>query len=54
MIGPMIKSLVLSAFGSQKLGGVLARANKEEPDHSAGVHPSRKGNTGHRQALQLE
>jgi NADPH:quinone reductase-like Zn-dependent oxidoreductase len=33
MIGPiarLIKSLVLSAFGSQKLGGVLAKANKED------------------------
>jgi NADPH:quinone reductase-like Zn-dependent oxidoreductase len=33
MIGPiarLIKSLVLSAFGSQQLGGVLAKANKED------------------------
>jgi NADPH:quinone reductase-like Zn-dependent oxidoreductase len=33
MIGPiarLIMSLVLSAFGSQKLGGVLAKANKED------------------------
>ena len=33
MIGPiarLIKSFALSAFGSQKLGGVLAKANKED------------------------
>ena len=33
MIGPiarLIKSFVVSRFGSQKLGGLLAKANKED------------------------
>jgi hypothetical protein len=39
---------VLSAFGSQKLGGILAKVSKKEPDDSRGTYPDRKGNTCHR------
>jgi len=45
-----ITELVLSRFVSQKFVTLIARRSKEDPR----VHGGRKGNTGNRQALQIE
>ena len=47
------QALVLSRFVSQKLVAFL-RSQQRGPDHPARAHAGRKGNSGHRQALQVE
>ena len=57
MIGALarvITALVLSRFVSQKLVMVSGETEQRGPDHHARTHGGRKGNTGHRQALQVE
>jgi NADPH:quinone reductase-like Zn-dependent oxidoreductase len=56
MIGFLTRAItgpVLSRLVSQKLVMVLAKPRQRGADHHARAHEGRKGNTGHRQALQL-
>ncbi len=56
MIGPLARAItapVLSRFVSQN-GHGSGEIEQRGPDHHGRAHGDRKGNTGHRQVLQLE